>query len=50
MELQKDRMMLKSQALLERLHKMEKEDTPMNAYIKQQREKREVLQRLSKDD
>ena len=43
-------MMLKGQNLLERLNKLEKADGPMNEYIKQQRERRDVLQRLTRDD
>eukprot|EP00347_Sterkiella_histriomuscorum_P006662 403351912 len=49
-ELQKDRMMLKGQHLLERLHKLEKTDGPMNEYIKMQREKKEVAGKLSRDE
>lgn len=43
-------MMLRGQHLLERLHKLEKEECPMNEYIKQQRERREVAGKLTRDE
>ncbi|CDW91225.1 UNKNOWN [Stylonychia lemnae] len=49
-ELQKDRMQLKGQHLLERLHKLEKTEGPMNEYIKLQREKRDIGAKISRQD
>ena len=43
-------MMLRGEKLLERLNKLEKSGGSMNEYIIQQRERREVVKRLSKDD
>ena len=42
--------MLRGEKLLERLNKLEKSGGSMNEYIIQQRERREVVKRLSKDD
>jgi len=43
-------MLLKGQKMLERLHKLERENGPMNKFISLQREKKEIAGKLSKDE
>ena len=50
MDLQKDRMALKGQHMLQRLTKLDSGNTPMTQFIAKQRERQDVLKRYSRDE
>lgn len=50
LELQKDRMAMKGQNMMDRLKKLERSDGPMSQFIMRQRDRQDALKRFSRDE